>query len=400
VDESSGTLWFDSTSVSWLDSTTLHYSVTIGADCGRQTYVQIIEGTRQSNDNPQKLGPGYIPGPGTFSGSQVVTPLRSLTWFMYLGDPNFGDVPTPLKLPSNDHRSLGAVIEVTYPAGPLLDPAHSSLVVTGNTFTVTDNSVAQRRDFVRAVETPNAVVRVMGNVDLDLSGLDRIRLEPNVQIIGDRSLNPVGPRLFTTTEPSYLFVVPQTRSDSHERISWIRLQGGSSTDPFDNTGDEDSDGILVAKPNVEIDHNEIYLWKGAGVSVMDCDDYVDCDPQRKQMNRGNAAAVWIHDNFIHHDQHPSAGFGGGHTGGYGVETTHGAYALVERNVFDYNRHSISSGGQVGTGYLFYRNLILPNGGVHAHLVATHAIDVHGSNGSALESGHAGEYFDVEYNTVW
>ena len=52
--------------------------------------------------------------------------------------------------------------------------------------------------------------------------------------------------------------------------------------------------------------------------------------------------------------------------GYGVSVTHGAYALIERNVFDYNRHAIIGGGETGTGYLAYRNLVLEHGGEHEH----------------------------------
>jgi hypothetical protein len=42
----------------------------------------------------------------------------------------------------------------------------------------------------------------------------------------------------------------------------------------------------------------------------------------------------------------------------------GAYALIERNVFDWNRHAIAGDGDFGTGYAAYRNLVLPNGGYH------------------------------------
>lgn len=51
-----------------------------------------------------------------------------------------------------------------------------------------------------------------------------------------------------------------------------------------------------------------------------------------------------------------------------MQASDGAYVLIERNVFDWNRHSIAGDGKMGTGYLAYRNLILTNGGVHFRCV--------------------------------
>jgi hypothetical protein len=377
---SSASLSFAATKLTWLDSTNLTYRMTLSPDCGNNTSVAIVEDTPQSNDSPQVISFGSAGAGGTFSGSLAVTPLRTLSWSLRLRN-TLGD------------KNLGAVgVEVDPPTGP---PDGGQNVV------VTDNSIAQRRNFVKAVNNPGTTVRIAGNVDLDLSGLDNVNVAPNVQILGDRSVNPQGPRLFTTTEPRNLFHVP-ARTGSYERVSGIRLQGGSSYDPFGNMGEEDSNGILVEKPNVEIDHNEIYLWRGAGVEVQDCDG---CDSPSSLLNRpvpgDNRTTVWVHDNYIHHDQHPTGEFLGGHGGGYGVEVTHGGYVLVERNVFDYNRHSMTAGGQTGTGYLFYRNLILPNGGVNSRISNTHAIDAHGLNkDDDYQSGQAGEYFDIGYNTVW
>src|SRR5262249_53097107 len=96
-----------------------------------------------------------------------------------------------------------------------------------------------------------------------------------------------------------------------------------------------------------------------------------------RINRDNAATVHVHDNYIHHNQHPSSDNcaevvinhlplidGDNHAAGYGVEASDGAYVTIERNVFDWNRHSIAGDGKAGTGYLAYSNLILKNGGVH------------------------------------
>jgi hypothetical protein len=220
------------------------------------------------------------------------------------------------------------------------------------------------------------------------------------------------------------------------RISGIRLDGGESDDPFSAVGKEDADGIRVmSSTNVEIDHNEIFRWRGSAVGVHDSDG---------RLNLANADAVRVHDNYIHHNQHPSSDvcgssvIEGGHAAGYGVEAADGAYVTIERNVFDWNRHSIAGDGKPGTGYLAFRNLILSNGGVHfrcadktdlgiggvlaavvgflpgaGFIVAqsldgnsiyhTHAIDMHAINNCGSFGDHncgpAGEFTDIAFNTV-
>ena len=88
-------------------------------------------------------------------------------------------------------------------------------------------------------------------------------------------------------------------------------------------------------------------------------------------------AVHIHDNYIHHNQ----AVGGD---GYGVTVGDGGYALIERNVFDWNRHAIEGDGSPGTGYVATANLVLENGGLHRWIpfpgfwVHTHQFDMHGT----------------------
>jgi Putative Ig domain/PASTA domain/Right handed beta helix region len=353
------------------------------------------------------------------SGNLWVTPLFSGTWILRLGDGSLG------------HKDLATLdITVNMP-GPLTGGETEVFI--------TDNSTAQRRMFVSAVQTPNVTVRIAGDVNLDLSALSNVRLASGVRIIGDRTVFAAGPRLFTTTFPARLFTIgdPDTASDN-VRITGIRLDGGASSDPFDSVGKPGATGISVySSVDVEIDHNEVYRWRGAGIGVFDRDDV-----GRNILNRDNAAEVSIHDNYIHTNQHPSSLFcgsgplfGGGHAAGYGVLIADGAYALVERNVFDGNRHAIAGDGSQGSGYLFYRNLVLTEGGEHFRCVDldpswtwlispflvpvvlaftddgiyhTHAIDMHGVDDcDALaffplgdhNCGAAGEYMDIEYNTI-
>ncbi|NUR61692.1 MAG: hypothetical protein HOV87_23985 [Catenulispora sp.] len=257
--------------------------------------------------------------------------------------------------------------------------------------------------FVQAVTGhPGAIVHVAGDVNLDLSGLSGLGVASGVQLLGDRRFFPAGPRIFTTSFPRDLFTVgSSSTSADNVRISGLRLDGGESTDPFSAVDQPDADGIQVhSSRNVEIDHDEIYGWRGAAVAV---------DDELNRIDLTNADTVRIHDNYIHHNQHPTGEIlGGGHGAGYGVGTFNGAYALIERNVFDFNRHDVTSDGRDGSGYLFYRNLLLPHGGDNTGDTNTQAIDVHGQGtcttlgipfGGDHNCGPAGEYYDAEYNTI-
>lgn len=287
-------------------------------------------------------------------------------------------------------------------AGALVDQRNIGPFSTGWTH-ITDpsdgsqdfviTSSTQRDVFLQGIATPGATIRIAGTVDLDLSGLDGLRIAPGVQIIGDRSVNPRGPRLFTTTIPVRLLYIGDSGGASdHVRITGIRLDGGRGgvIAPSSATG---GTGISVfSSVDVEIDHNEIYGWQSTGVFV---------DDAMGRISLANATTVHIHDNFVHHNQHYREE-------GYGIATHGGAYALIDRNVFDYNRHALEGDGRTGTGYLAYRNLFLTGGGVNSEPggglfeINTHMLDMHGTEnclGFTAYCGQAGEYMDIEYNTI-
>jgi hypothetical protein len=350
-------------------------------------------------------------------------------------------------------QSSGSYFIRTWINGWWIDVGYASVsvvlpAVNGKT-SVNITQPNQNGLFAQAINTQNAFVRIAGTLDLDLSYMDYLCVRPGVQIVGDRTVNRRGPRLFTTSFPVELLTVGCKWGDGlvhpsdNVRISGIRLDGGESDDPFSAVGTYDADGIgIYSSQNVEIDHSEIYRWRGAAVNVHDGNG--NNDPNFVgRINLDNAETVWVHDNYIHHNQHPSSNYcgetvidGDGHAAGYGVAVSEGAYALIERNVFDWNRHSITGDGKAGTGYLAYRNLILTNGGVHfrcldktsgeisfglgllnpfvglGYIVAadldgdliyhTHTIDMHAVDDcfpGDHDCGPAGEYMDIEFNTV-
>jgi len=254
----------------------------------------------------------------------------------------------------------------------------------GSTVNITRNHWV--RLLIQALGTPGITIQVADHVEMDLSGRQTIPIARGVRLLGGRKPNVPGGRLYTRTFPPRLFEI----ANDDVRISGLRIDGGEM-----GVADGDSEraiGISIySAQNIEIDNNEIYGWRGSAISVYDTDGRIQYGQ--------NALTVRIHDNFIHHNQRA-----GGN--GYGVETEYGAYALIEKNVFDWNRHAISSDGRPDTGYFAYRNLVLKNGGRNTWLLVswlnTHMFDVHGREdcwGVELSCGAAGEYFDIQYNSM-
>jgi hypothetical protein len=307
--------------------------------------------------------------------------------------------------------------------------------------------------FVTALGTKNTTVVVDNNVMLDLSGLPpitqaRVLIRDGVQLIGGRTAIPgrpfqAGPLFYTNDHPDILFEV----QGDNVSITGVRIQGpnmGESSDYLDtgllisdvktSCGPQNpADGSWPPCPptpghiNVQVDHNEFSGWSHAAVWVTDraqrisVPSFIDHRSSPAEVEYTDATEpVWIHDNFIHHNQHL-------HGNGYGVAVDYGAHALIERNVFDYNRHAITEeNGQDDSqrlGYRAYRNLVLPNGGVNDAVEFapdryTQQFDIHGSNAlgfcvglipvpgtptaCAILADHmygpAGHDYDIRYNS--
>jgi hypothetical protein len=244
---------------------------------------------------------------------------------------------------------------------------------------------------VQAVGTNDRRIRVLNRVKLDLTAYRPITVASGVRLIGGRTAREPGPLLYTKIRKTLFLIQPDDDQADvrHVRISGLRIKGPDDSEIVD--GGNKSFAIYVnSAVHVEIDHNELYGWKNAAIGV--ADEYDD----RIRYNR-NPWTVRIHDNFIHHNQEKDSH-------GYGVVVGGGAFALIERNVFDYNRHAISGSGNDKSGYRAYRNLVLQHGGRHKTWGIwrhTHQFDMHGSEKCANTEkycGTAGYAVDIGFNS--
>lgn len=250
-------------------------------------------------------------------------------------------------------------------------------VLLPSTVYITRND--QQRLLAQAVGTANTTVVVTNNVDMNLTGYESIRVAGGVTLRGGRSARVDGARLYTTSLPGQLFSVSHV---DNVRITALRFQGAEMGI---GSGDISRCIMINASNNVLVDNNEIFGWTGVGVAVNDDDALNRIDYAL------NPETVKVRENFIHHNQYEGKF-------GYGVALGAGAYALIEKNVFDWNRHAIASNGRFDTGYRAYTNLVLEHGGYHRDLpiygwTHTHQFDMHGTD----NCGISGVFSDAVYN---
>ncbi|RDZ28158.1 hypothetical protein DX914_03165 [Lysobacter silvisoli] len=244
-------------------------------------------------------------------------------------------------------------------------------------------------------------------VEIDMTGLSQLTLSGHSIIASpgcERSLSRPGPLIYVTDERRNLALF-DVRGD-RVALSGFRLRG--PTDYLAN-GDRKETAIRIVPFSdhppieaIEISNMEIFHWSGAAIDVRDA-----AAPGTTRGRLTNArTTLQIRNNHIHHNRH-GAGFG------YGVNVGYGAYALIERNAFDENRHAISGDSSNGagdySGYTARDNLILSGGGRHCtdSLISicwqTHQIDMHGEDSTVLGGdyccGIAGETMLIERNTV-
>lgn len=123
-------------------------------------------------------------------------------------------------------------------------------------------------------------------------------------------------------------------------------------------------GIVAKHSGLEVDNCDISAFNHVAIFLIDSKDH------------------HIHHNFIHHCQY--------HGLGYGL-THDGASSLIERNLFDWNRHSIAGTGKPGSGYVARHNVELGTS-------LAHCFDMHGHafKGTRI----AGTTIRIHNNTFW
>jgi hypothetical protein len=253
-----------------------------------------------------------------------------------------------------------------------------------------DAWVSTREQLVSALAAGSRVIWIENDAKIDLARIadhrsgapKHVLLIPDgVTLASGRSESQEGGLLyFSRRLDKQLYMLSLSPGT---RVTGLRLRGPSRST---ESGGIKSTAILVrGVDDVLIDRNEIYDWPGRGVHVISAPN-----------TRNTASRVRITNNFFHHNLQCRAG--------YGVEIGgDGGYAQIDRNLFNFNRHSVAGDGRPGTGYVAELNFVLSGGekcgvGTLDPGYYEQHFDMHGS-GEDGRGGIAGEYIDIRRNTI-
>ena len=125
-----------------------------------------------------------------------------------------------------------------------------------------------------------------------------------------------------------------------------------------------SDGVMTEFGSLQVDNCELAGWSHAAIFL-----------------RGGTGHVVRHC-YIHHCQYNGLGYGVSHDV---------ARSLIERNSFDFNRHSIAGTGRSGSGYVARHNVELGDS-------LSHCFDMHGGSDRKDGTETAGDSMEVTRNT--
>ena len=151
------------------------------------------------------------------------------------------------------------------------------------------------------------------------------------------------------------------RSLEHHHRSFAEERGHSYYYKFPT-----SDGVRTEYPGLQVDNCELAGWSHAAVWLV------------------GGTGHHIHHNFIHHNQYQGLDYGVSHDV---------AHSLIERNLFNHNRHSIAGTGRSGCGYTARHN-------VEQGTSLSHCFDMHGGRDRKDGTDTAGTEMAFSNNTFW
>jgi hypothetical protein len=219
--------------------------------------------------------------------------------------------------------------------------------------------------------TSGQIIYVADSAQINLTGSDRISVRAGVILASGRGINGSSGGLIYTSDTTLTYQYPLFRLSDGARVTGLRLRGPSGEVGTTSQKYLYSGVAAVSGADVEVDNCEIYNWPLAGVGA------------------GEDSYVYVHHNYIHNCRR--AGYG------YGVAVCGGS-ALVEANLFNYNRHSVMAARGYPVSNYEARYNIFETGCNTAQ-----SCDVHGGNDVYDASVPAGGTILIHHNTfkaIW
>ena len=286
--------------------------------------------------------------------------------------PAGADEPTSVNL---DGQTYGAQPDQL---GPIGGGTGYTKIVTKGDFTAGD--LDQLLDAL-AKAKPGQTVFIPGQTEIDCTArvyIEQlvIELPGGVTLAGNRGRNHSKGALIYSDALKTPTLIRVTGQDA--RVTGLRIRGPNPKRYLDHHRRSfaegrgsgyyyklpTSNGIGTEQPGLEVDNCEISGFSHAGVDLVGSDRH------------------HVHHNFIHHCQYNGLGYG----------VCHGtASSLIERNLFDFNRHSIAGTGRPGCGYEARHNVELGTS-------LSHCFDMHGGRDRNDGTDIAGTTILIHHNT--
>jgi PKD repeat protein len=261
---------------------------------------------------------------------------------------------------------------------PIGGGAGYSKIVTGTEAGV-KYAVSTKAELLTALKNAKSgeIVFVKKSSVIDMTGTPSVTIPAGVTLASDRGLAGSSGALIKRTknlnggweEPMFI------AGGDNVRVTGLRLEGEMYPQDYGNNdvyaGSINERYYLVGLyangvKNLVVDNNELRGWAWSAVSLRQC------------------SAAYIHHNYIHHNQARGEG--------YGVNL-YGGNALIEANLFDYNRHDVTGAGMSGEQYEARYNHHLG----HGNAIGATNYDVHQDEETG--TGLAGNLFKIHHNTI-
>jgi hypothetical protein len=249
-------------------------------------------------------------------------------------------------------------------------PGYSKII--SGTEAAVKYSVSTKAELLTALNNAKSgeIVFVRKTAVIDMTGTSTVTIPAGVTLASDRGLaGSSGALIRRTSNLNGGWEEPMFKAGGDNvRVTGLIIEGEML--PQDSTGRGERYYLVGLHANgvdnFEVDNCELRGWSWAAVSLRD------------------STNSYIHHNYIHHNQAAGEGYGTCHYSGD---------AIVEANIYNYNRHDITGAGLAGEEYTFRYNINLGYGTASGGS----RLDVH-----ADESGgaFAGRLFYMHHNTFY
>lgn len=228
-------------------------------------------------------------------------------------------------------------------------------------YTSGDYTVTSKSELLTALNNASSgeIVYVDGDAEINIE--EEFEIPEGVILASNRNENgSLGAKIY--------------RNDRGRRL-WIKVMGNNV----------EISGLRIQGPYALIDST-------SQVQGITNEGYMNLNVNNSELSAFSSRAIYILDgtgtitnNFIHHNRMEGLG--------YGVALGGDSYALIEHNIFDFNRHDIAGSGHCQQSYEASYNLVLPNG-------TSHSFDMHSEDEDNNDNGPncAGNNIYIHHNT--